>query len=63
MSEENEINSGDIVCLNADKTKGDHQRFTVGSSPARGIYNIHWYSGGEVKTVAVSGKALHKLTS
>lgn len=61
MSENAQIKPGDVVCLKADKDKQSPDRFTVGNSQTGNRFLIHWYTGEDLKTAQVDGRALHKL--
>ena len=63
MSENEEIKTGDVVCLKSHKniTGPGKQKFTVGEIFSGRSYNIHWYNGGELKTAVVHQDALHKI--
>ena len=61
MAQENEITTGDVVCLKSERDKGNKQLFTVGNEKSKGFYYLHWYHEGELKSQSRPVSILHKL--
>lgn len=63
MSEnQEEIKTGDVVCLKSDKSDPHNRKFTVGSTFTGGEVNIHWFVSGELRTAKVNKNSLHKIS-
>ena len=61
MAENEEIKTGDVVCLKSEKNSASPRKMTVGSAFSGSQYQIHWFYQGELRVATVHQDALHKL--